>query len=110
MYIVQGVLTLKKTHFEPRYILTLPLSAEVSCGPGTVKTKTLADIPVLHARLYFYISHFLSLFTQAHRKRLQEKGCYTEEQMTAIVSKGELYKQIHLDNPGFFDTSINTGT
>jgi len=25
----QGVLTLKKTHFEPRYILTLPLTAEV---------------------------------------------------------------------------------
>lgn len=44
-----------------------------------------------------------------HKERLVGKGCYSDEEIKKAVNDVEVYKQIHLEKPGFFDTAINTG-
>ena len=45
-----------------------------------------------------------------HKERLVGKGCYSAQEIRKAVNDVEVYKQMHLERPGFFDTAINTGT
>ena len=70
---MQGVLTLKNTYFEPRYVLIMPLNNE------------------------------------AHEKRLQERGVYSESQINWTLNRAEMYAEYNRIHPGLFDMMINSG-
>ncbi|XP_041349992.1 leucine-rich repeat and guanylate kinase domain-containing protein-like [Gigantopelta aegis] len=69
---IEGVLTLKNTYFEPRYVLLMPLS------------------------------------TEAHEKRLRERGAYTESQIEFTIKRDDVYCEYNQIHPGFFDMMINS--
>lgn len=69
---LEGVMTMKNTHFEPRYILALPLTSQI------------------------------------HEQRLKAKGNYSDAEVKRSLEEVDKYRKIHQDNPGFFDTAINT--
>ena len=93
----QGVLSLKNSHFEPRYILTTPLTTKVPprLATGLVTSKSWAR----------FGTHSL----QVHEERLKASD-YTASQIKEVLQEVQLYWQMHQDNPGFFDAAINTGS
>lgn len=70
---LQGMLSLKNTYFEPRYVLIMPLARE------------------------------------NHERRLRESGIYSEPQVEKIIKRAKLCAEHNQNNPGFFDTTINSG-
>ena len=109
--ILQGVLTMKNTHFEPRYILTLPLSAQVYMYMYIYTHTHTLSLSLTHTHTH---SHTLThththTHTQVHAQRMRSSGQYSEEQVWQAVADVAFYQQMHRDRPGFFDTAINTG-
>ena len=46
---------------------------------------------------------------QIHEQRLKAKGNYSDAEVKRSLEEVDKYRKIHQDNPGFFDTAINTG-
>ncbi|XP_071960647.1 leucine-rich repeat and guanylate kinase domain-containing protein-like [Antedon mediterranea] len=69
---LEGVLSMKLTYFEPRYVLLLPLDKE------------------------------------AHRKRLVERGGFSNLQIESVMHTNSLYQDMHDGKPGFFDITIDS--
>lgn len=47
--------------------------------------------------------------SQIHEQRLKAKGYYTEAEIRRALREVHVYKKLHQEKPGFFDTAINTG-
>jgi len=45
-----------------------------------------------------------------HERRLLEKGVYTSEQIRLTLDRAEFYAQFNGEHPGFFDTTVFSGT
>ena len=45
-----------------------------------------------------------------HERRLLEKGVYTAEQIRLTLDRAEFYAQFNGEHPGFFDTTVFSGT
>ena len=113
---------MKNTHFEPRYILTLPLTPQVRSTTHTVQlTHTQIHKISLHTHLHTHSHTHAHTHThicththphtraQVHAQRMRSSGQYSEEEIEAAVADVVVYQQSHQDRPGFFDTAINTG-
>lgn len=46
---------------------------------------------------------------QIHEQRLKAKCCYSDAEIRKALQDVHLYKELHQQRPGFFDTAINTG-
>ena len=51
----------------------------------------------------------MPLSSDAHEKRLQERGVYSESQMNWTLNRAEMYADHNRNHPGFFDMMINSG-
>jgi len=47
---------------------------------------------------------------EGHERRLREKGVYTDEQVQLTVRRAEFYAQFNAEHPGFFDTTVTSGS
>ena len=55
-------------------------------------------------------NHDVIGYMQIHEQRLKAKGCYSDAQIRKALADVDEYAEFHRENPGFFDTAINTGT
>ena len=51
----------------------------------------------------------MPLNNEAHEKRLQERGMYSESQINWTLNRAEMYAEHNRMHPGFFDMMINSG-
>ena len=51
----------------------------------------------------------MPLNNEAHEKRLQERGVYSESQINWTLNRAEMYAEYNRMHPGFFDMMINSG-
>ena len=47
---------------------------------------------------------------EGHERRLLEKGVYTAEEIQLTLDRAEFYAQFNAEHPGFFDTTVFSGT
>ena len=62
-----------------------------------------------NGKYFVRLGNNVSISRECHERRLRERNMYTEEQISWMLDRTQLYSLHNQDNPGFFDMFINSG-